>query len=147
MHATVLALLLAAVSGIAMAVQGSLNTALGKIIGLLEATFIVHITATITIAVILFLFKFGNGELQRVEEAPWFYFLGGLIGVMITYGVVASIPRIGVALATTAIIVGQVSTALIIDHYGFFGLDKMPLSWPKLAGIALLAVGARMMLD
>ena len=37
------ALLLAFIAGVAMAVQGALNTGLGKIIGLLESTFVVHV--------------------------------------------------------------------------------------------------------
>jgi transporter family-2 protein len=61
--------------------------------------------------------------------------------------VVASIPRVGVALATTAIIVGQVATALLIDHFGWFGLEKMPFTWWKAAGLVLLAAGARLMLN
>ncbi len=56
------------------------------------------------------------------------------------------IPRLGVASATTAIIVGQVLTALCIDHLGCFGLDKVPFTWTKLLGLALLAAGAWLLL-
>lgn len=142
-----MALAIAAVAGAAMAVQGSLNAALGKVIGLLEATFIVHLIGVITVTVLLFGLQLGQGSLGRISQAPWYSFLGGIIGVVIIYGVASSIPRAGVALATTAIIVGQVSTALLIDHYGLFGLEKIPFTLIKLAGLALLAVGARLMLN
>ncbi|WP_406677484.1 DMT family transporter [Neomoorella carbonis] len=141
-----LALLMALVSGIAMAFQGSLNSALGKIIGLLQATLVVHLTATLTVIILLFT-PLSDGSLSKLLHCPWYLWLGGLIGVLITYGVVASIPRVGVALATTAIIVGQVSTALLIDHFGLFGMDKMPFTWWKAAGLVLLAAGARLMLN
>ncbi|QGP92092.1 Putative inner membrane exporter, YdcZ [Neomoorella glycerini] len=141
-----LALLMALVSGIAMAFQGSLNSALGKIIGLLQATLVVHLTATIVVIILLFT-PLSDGSLSKLSHCPWYLWLGGLLGVLITYGVVASIPRVGVALATTAIIVGQVSTALLIDHFGLFGLDKMPFTWWKAAGLVLLAAGARLMLN
>lgn len=52
-----LPLVLALVSGVLMAVQGSLNTALSKVIGLLEATFFVHITGTILAVILLFSLK------------------------------------------------------------------------------------------
>lgn len=52
-----LALLLAFVSGILMAVQGALNSGLSKVIGLLETTFVVHITGTILIMLLLFAMK------------------------------------------------------------------------------------------
>jgi transporter family-2 protein len=141
-----IALLLAAIAGVSMAVQGSINTGLGKIVGLLEATFIVHIVGIVTAALALYVLKFGRGDLGKFQEAPWYLYLGGVLGVIILYTVVASISRVGVATATTAIIVGQVSTAVLIDHFGFFGLDRIPFSWYKVAGVALLAVGARLML-
>jgi len=139
-------LILALVSGILMAVQGSLNAALSKTIGLLEATFAVHATGLAVVAAALFLFRMGEGKLAAIGEAPWFSYLGGIVGVFIIYLVAASIPKAGVANATTAIIVGQVLTALAIDHFGVFGLEKMPCSWPQLVGLILLAAGAKLLL-
>ena len=57
-----------------------------------------------------------------------------------------SIPKLGVATATTAIIVGYVTTATLVDHFGLFGLQKIPFTWTKLIGVVLLAVGAKFML-
>ncbi len=141
-----LALLVALLSGVAMAVQGAINSSLGKLIGLLQATLIVHLTATLAIIGLLF-FPLSEGNWAKLSHAPWYLWLGGLIGVFITYGVVASIPKVGAALATTAIIVGQVTTALLIDNFGLLGLDKIPFTWWKAAGLVLLAVGARLMLN
>ena len=141
-----IALLLAFIAGMAMAVQGSMNTGLGKIVGLLEATFIVHIIGTATLILLLFLLRIGQGNLSKFPQAPWYLFLGGVVGVLILYTVVASISRVGVATATTAIIVGQVGTALLIDHLGLFGLERIPFSWLKAVGVILLAVGAKFML-
>ncbi len=129
-----------------MAVQGSLNSVLGKVIGRMEATLIVHVIGSIVVAVIL-LFRFGDGDFTKIPQAPWYVYLGGLINVLIIYGVVASIPKVGVALATTAIIVGQVSTALLIDHFGMFGLEKLSFTWWKFAGLVLLAAGSKLMLN
>jgi transporter family-2 protein len=142
-----LPLFLALLAGITMAVQGSLNTLLSKVSGLLEATFIVHLVGTITITVILFLFGSGVSNLGKIGQAPWYALLGGVLSVLIVYAVAASISKLGVATATTAIIVGQVSTAVIIDHFGLFGLKQIPCTWWQVAGIVLLATGARLMLN
>ena len=141
-----LALLLACSSGVLMAIQGSLNTALSKVIGLLEATFIVQITGTIAVALILFMLKMGKGNLYALPQAPWYSYLGGIIGVAIIYLVAASIPEVGVANATTAIIVGQVLTAIIIDHIGGFGLAQLPCGWTQLVGLIFLTIGAKLLL-
>lgn len=129
-----------------MAVQGSMNTALSKVIGLLEATFIVHMIGTIVVVVLLFVFRMGKGDFSAVAEAPWYVYLGGVISVGIIYLVVASISEVGVANATTAIIVGQVATAIIIDHFGVFGLERIPFEWNQLIGLVLLVFGANLLL-
>ncbi len=141
-----LPLILALISGVLMAVQGSLNTSLSKVIGLLEATFVVQITGTILGMILLFVFKMGKGDLYAWQEAPWYSWLGGIIGVAIIYLVAASIPGVGVANATTAIIVGQVLTAILIDHFGGFGLERMACSPQQVFGLLLLAVGAKLLL-
>ncbi|HZK25574.1 MAG TPA: DMT family transporter [Oscillospiraceae bacterium] len=141
-----MALFLAFIAGIAMAVQGTLNTGLGKIIGLVESTFVVHVIGTIVLVVLLFLLRLGRGELSRVTNVPWYLYLGGVISVLILYTVQAGISRLGVANATTAIIVGQVGAALLLDCLGCFGLEKIPFTWFKALGVALLAAGAKLML-
>lgn len=141
-----IALLLACIAGVAMAIQGSMNTGLGRIIGLLEATFIVHVVGLAGVLTTLFLFRWGRGDLSKFSQAPWYLYLGGALGVIIVYTVVTSIDRVGVASATTAIIAGQVGTALLIDHLGLFGLEKIPFTWLKGVGLVLLAVGAKFML-
>lgn len=145
--ANMLAVILAVAAGVAMAVQGSMNSGLAKVIGLLESTLIVHGTGTIVTFFLIFVFGLNKGDFGKIGEAPWYFYLGGLIGVLITYGVVASIPKLGVASATTLIIVGQVSAAFLIDCLGLFGLERVPLVWYKLIGLGLLATGARVLLQ
>lgn len=140
-----IALLIAAVSGMAMAVQGSLNAVLGKYVGQIEATLIVHIIGSV-LAGLIVLVGLSKGNLGKLMQVPWYAYLGGILSVLIIYGVAASIPKVGVAVATTAIIVGQVSTAMLIDQFGCFGLEKIPFTFMKLIGLILLAVGARLML-
>ncbi|MEW6661794.1 MAG: DMT family transporter [Bacillota bacterium] len=147
MPVKIIPMVIALFSGVAMAVQGGINSGLSKIIGLLEATLFVHVSATLLVVVLLFVLQMGHGDLAKLTQAPWYLYLGGVLGVLITYGVIASIPKVGVTLATTAIIVGQVSTAMLIDHLGLFGLEKIAFSWVKLGGLFLLAAGARLMLN
>ena len=124
----ILFLLVAFLAGVAMAGQGTMNSAVSKAIGLSESTFVVHMIATFAMVIILVL-GFGQGDWSNYAKIPWYYYTGGLIGVMITYGVVISIAKLGAAVATTSIIVGQVLAASILDHFGFFGLEKLPFTW------------------
>lgn len=146
MQFSLMALLIALIAGVTMAVQGALNSSLSEKIGLWEATLTVHLIATVILIVILFVFRLGKGDFGQMTKVPWYIYLGGLLGVVITLTVVMSIPKLGVAVATTAIIVGQVGTACLIDHLGLFGLEQVGFNWTKAVGITLLAAGARFML-
>lgn len=140
------ALLLAGLSGILMALQGSLNSALSKVVGLGEATLLVHALGTVGSS-LLFAFGLGQGTWQKLKEAPWYSYLGGFLGVAIVYLVVASISKTGVAAATTAIIVGQVSTAALVDYFGWFGLKPLPFTVWQGLGLLLMAGGAWLLLS
>ncbi len=138
-------LVIAALSGLAMAVQGSLNSVLGEIVGVLEATFIVHLVAILLIIILLFVMTLGKGNLANFSKAPWYTYLGGVLNVLILYGVMFSIPKLGVANATTAIITGQVLTAILVDHFGLFGLERIHFQWVQLLGVLFLAVGVKLL--
>ena len=50
-------------------------------------------------------------------------------------------------MATTAfLIAAQFGLAAVIDRYGWFGVEQVAFSWPRLLGIALLVVGAALTL-
>ena len=136
----------AALAGVFMAVQGAMNGALGKIIGVLEGNFLLHVVGLTVAALLLFVFGLGNGSFARMPEAPWYLYLGGLLNVAIIYGVMFSIAKSGAGNATAAIIAGQLAMALLIDSLGLFGLQKTPLSWGRGLGLALMAAAAKLLL-
>ncbi|MFZ5595749.1 MAG: DMT family transporter [Bacillota bacterium] len=146
MSGKLLSLLIAAFSGAAMAFQGTLNTAQAKVIGLLEATFVVHLVGLAFVSLLLFVPGLGQGKLSLLGQAPLYTYLGGVLGVIIIYCVARSIPVVGVAPATTSIILGQILTATIIDHFGLFGMEKLQFSWYRVGGTLLMACGAWLLL-
>ncbi len=137
---------LAAAAGIAMAVQGSLNGALGKVVGVLEGNFLVHAIGLFVVAALLFVCGLGKGDLSKVSEAPWYLYLGGVMNVLIIFGVMAAIAKTGAGNATTAIITGQLAMAMLIDCFGWFGLQQAPFTWSRGAGLLLMGVAAKLLL-
>lgn len=146
MSANWIYLLLAAVAGSAMAFQGAINALLGKVVGMLESTLIVQLIGSLTAFILIYLFHLGKGSLGMMPQAPWYAYLGGLLNVLILFGVVFSIPKLGVGSATTAIVVLQLLTAVMIDHFGMFGVDRSPCRWLDLVGIAMLGGAAKILL-
>ena len=137
---------LAAAAGLLMAIQGSLNGALGKVIGVLEGSFVLHAVGLLLVVLLLFVFGLGRGDLGKMGEAPWYFYLGGVLNVAIIFGVMLSIAKVGAGNATTAIITGQLIMALIVDQFGLFGLEQTSITWQRGAGLLLMAIGAKLLL-
>ena len=137
-------LLIAALAGASMAVQGAFNSVLGKKAGAFEASFVVHVIGSILLGGLLVL-GMGQGSLAKLKEAPWWSFLGGPLSVLIIWGVLTSVSAVGVSSANTAIVSAQIVTALILDFLGLTG-QKVTIGWMKLLGAAFLIAGVYFLL-
>src|SRR5215204_2460254 len=109
-----------------VALQGPINSQLGKTIGNQQAAFFSFLTGTIILAVIAGLVKGGFGQISEARTLAPQYLVGGVLGAG---GIVA------------ATIAGQLTMSVIIDQFGLLGLDKDPISAMKAIGVLLLAVG------
>ncbi|NLU49039.1 MAG: DMT family transporter [Syntrophomonadaceae bacterium] len=138
---------IALLAGAAMAVQGTMNAALGKVVGLWQSTLIVHVIGTLTVLGILIFSSAGFSGFSKYAQAPWYVYLGGFLNVLIIYAVVRSIPQVGVGNATTGIVFAQILTAAIIDHLGLFGVKKVAFQYIDILGIVLMAAAARILLN
>jgi transporter family-2 protein len=136
--------LVAAISGIAMAVQGTINSSLSQKTSLLSATLIVHIIGTLVALITVLAWRTPILKYNWIS-VPWDLYLGGILSVLIVGLVAISIPKVGVCNATTAIIIGQVSTAVLIDHFGWFGMVRLAWTPSQLLGVALFAAGAKLL--
>ncbi|MBN2502250.1 MAG: DMT family transporter, partial [Anaerolineales bacterium] len=67
--------------------------------------------------------------------------VGGILGVAILAAPIFLLPRIGATATLTAVVVGQLVLAVVIDHFGMFGAPVDPVTPAKLGGIGLLIAG------
>ena len=84
----------------------------------------------------------GGGAISR---APWWVWTGGLFGsFFVLTAIVATVP-LGAAMTLALVVVGQAIAGLVIDHYGWFGLEVQRMSPVRLLGALLLVVGVVLM--
>ena len=115
---------------------------LGERIGVLEALgFSVALTGVLGFVVLLVARQSLAGY-GRAFHQPWWMLGGGVMGLLIVFTVTYAGPRIGVAATVGILIAGQLAMGAAIDRWGLFGSDRIALHWPRVLGIALLAVGA-----
>jgi transporter family-2 protein len=133
-------------AGVAAAVQIAVNAALGRRIGTLEAATFQTLVGALTFTVVLLLVRHGfSGIGNAFREPPWLW-IGGLMGAIIV-GAITFVPqRIGAFAFSGLLIATQLLIAAVLDAFGWLGLERIGLSWPRALGIALLAVGAALAL-
>jgi transporter family-2 protein len=64
------------------------------------------------------------------------------MGVVVVLTITVVTPRIGVTATIGLLIAGQLAMGAAIDRYGWFGVERVPLTWLRVLGVLLLAAGA-----
>jgi len=134
------AVLLTAVTGGLIALQAPINSALGKSIGTFQAAFVSFLIGTLALCGIALL-SGGLGSVGEIFSVPWHYLLGGLLGAAYVTSVLVTVRTLGAGGVTAATITGQLAMSVLVDQFGWLGVEKEPLDISKVGGLALLAAG------
>lgn len=123
-----------------MSVQGVFNTQVTKSSTIWVANAFVQCTALLVcLGVWLVSDRSSLAAVFKVE--PKYMLLGGAIGAFITYTVIKSMDMLGPARAVMLIVVAQLIVAYVIEMLGLFGVEKQPLEWRKVIGMAVAIAG------
>jgi bacterial/archaeal transporter family-2 protein len=135
-------LLFALLTGAGVAVQSVINARLRVLLdGPLWAAagqFIVGLVFLIAVAVIT---RQPAPVTSGIPRAPLWIWAGGLFGATFILVNIILTPKLGATLTLAMMIVGQLSAALIVDHYGLFGGTIVRLSATRALGVVLLLLG------
>ena len=142
MNGGLLALVLAVIGGVLLAVQAPTNALLGKASGSpIVAAFISFLIGTIALGAAV-LGTSGRPFDPSLRQVPWYAWLGGFYGAFFVAVAAFGAPRVGVGVLLTAAIAGQLAAALVLAHFGLFGLARHPVTLTRAAGLVLVLVGA-----
>lgn len=86
-----------------------------------------------------------RGLADVVREPVWLW-TGGALSVLIIVGITVGPPRIGLAATIGTIIALNLGVAALIDRFGWFGYDRIPIGWTRILGLVLLGAGAALSL-
>ena len=127
------------IAGAAMSVQGVMNTRLQDGMGLWEAN--AYVQGTAFLLSIFVAWIFGSGSFKAILEVPKGYWLGGVLGLIITVTVMLSIKGLNPTVAISTILIAQLLVAALIEAMGWMGQDKLPMGFKQFAGLALMLGG------
>lgn len=134
------------VAGLGGAVQIAVQARLSERIGSLEALACAVVVAAATALVILLAARRSLDGLRAGLSGPKWLLLGGLMSAVIVLSITVAGPRIGVVATTAVLIAAQFALATLIDRFGWFGVNALPISLARIAGLVLLAAGAALTL-
>lgn len=134
-----LGIVLSIIAGMAMSVQGVMNTRLGEGIGNMEANAFVQGTA-FALAMIVLLF-WRQGSFSALGSVSKLYWLGGALGLVITLTVMLGIKSLGTTVAISIILISQLLVAALIDAFGLMESEKIAFGWNKFVGLAVMCGG------
>ena len=132
-------ILLAITSGLCMAIQSPVNATLSRHAGHLQATTVSFGGGALILGLLMLVI--GTGDLSKVADAQWWQFLGGIYGIYIVLVITYGIPRLGAALTSTILTLGNLMTAAVLDTFGLLGLPKVALEPARIAGILIVLAG------
>lgn len=129
-------------AGGAIAVQAVVNAALrGKMNHPLQAVLISFAIGTVATLVLVQASRTEWPDWEGLRTAPWWLWIGGLLGVIYVGTSMVATPQVGVALMLALGFAGQMVCSLVLDHYGMFGVQARPINVGRLAGVGLLLLG------
>lgn len=131
---------IAILSGILMSLQGVFNTEVTKNSTIWSSSAFVHFTALL-VCLAAWLLTERTGFSGVLSVRPRYLLTGGAIGAFITYTVIVSMDKMGPARAVMFIVVAQVISAYLIEVFGWFGVEKQPVSMQKVIGMAVAVAG------
>jgi bacterial/archaeal transporter family-2 protein len=132
----VFALLAGAMLPIQFGINAQLATWVG---GSLRAALVSFVVGAIGLFVATLLVS--RGWPDRAGDAPWWVWIGGLLGAFYVLGSIVTAPKLGAATLVALILAGQAVASLLVDHYGWVGFEEHPVSALRIAGVVLLAGG------
>ena len=142
MKSDLIYIVLAFITGALIPIQASTNTTFSKSIGSpLITGLMVFIIGLVGMVIFVLLLRTPFPERQQLVSAPLFSYFGGVVVAIYVVMITILVPRIGVGTSIGLIVTGQIICAVVIDHFGFFGVDVRSISITRTIGVLLMIAG------
>lgn len=135
-------IIFAVVVGMLLPIQAASNAGVSRYFGDVSYAVLISfvIGIVLTVSYILITKPSLNTNLAELS-VPNYILFGGIISVIYTFAITYLSPRLGVGNTLFIIVVGQMSAALIVDHFGIFESVKHEITLKRVVGVLLMLAG------
>lgn len=141
-NATFSGLSIALGSGLAIGVQATLFTLIGRSIGPVRASLVLNVTGGLVAGTILVV-VLGIRRHQQwnlTGSTLLSAVIAVSIGIFIVIGTTIALQRTGVAMGIATMFLGQMIIGIIVDALGWAGGQAVPLDLRRMVGLVIMAV-------
>ncbi|QPA32545.1 DMT family transporter [Thermaerobacillus caldiproteolyticus] len=131
-------------AGVALPFQFGINAQLRNFIGSPYLAAVVSFSVgalTLSIFSIFSILMTSFSFNRNITEAPWWIWIGGVLGAFYVLATIILIPRIGAATTVAFVLTGQIIASILIDHFGLLNVPEHALSLPRIFGTLLIVAG------
>lgn len=135
-------LALALGAGALMAMQPAINARLNSFCShRLQASVISFGVGFVSLVLLSLILRTGFPALRSLTEAPWWAWTGGLCGAYMVTVSLSVAPKLGATRWFVLVLAGQFTLSLVLDHFGWLGFERTPLSWQRVLWTACIVLG------
>jgi transporter family-2 protein len=133
---------MALAAGAAISMQFGVNTQLrGVVGGPIVAASISFIVGTVALVALTLVVDRSLPPVGAVLGAPWWVWIGGLLGAFYVFASIILTPRLGAATTVGLILTGQMLASIVMDHFGLLRLPIQEATPLRLLGALLMIAG------
>lgn len=126
------------IAGACQSAMVSLNGMISNYVGMFGMSLVVHVIGGVLL--ILYM-KLIAHEKLKIAGMPWYLYSAGFFGIFLVVTSSYCIGILGVSFMTCISITGQLAISAVIDHFGWFGVPRIPFNLKRLPCFALILVG------
>lgn len=135
-------LLFAFVAGAMIPFQAGVNAQLATWVhSPVRAALVSFVVGTVTLLVLSVIVWRPLPSGSRLAGAPWWVWIGGLLGAFYVAGSIVTAPRLGAATLIAAVVAGQSLASLLVDQFGWVGFREHHVTPGRAVGMALVLAG------
>ncbi len=129
------------VAGSVLTLQAGINGLLARQVSSVAAAALISFAVGTALLFCITLAQRELPSLSMLKGLSWWQWCGGFLGAFFIVTAAFAGPRVGALLFMVLVLAGQLSMAVVLDHFGWAGFREAPISLGKIAGLVLILGG------
>ena len=137
-------IIISIVAGVVFALQPAVNDNVARALNRpIQASLISFVVGTVLLLIVNLAMGAKIPSTDKLSTISWWLWLaGGAIGAFAVTAALIIQPKIGAGAWISCFIFGQLVMSILLDNFGWLGLETHPINLMRSLGAFLLAIGA-----